>query len=622
MKKMKRIIVFSVAVALWIAGFALTQADLFIIVNGWNAGEFLPLLPFIASYLLVGFPVLRNAIRNLMDGNALDENFLMTIATIGAFAIREWEEAAGVMIFYTVGELIQDRAVDKSRASIEALLALKPDTARVKRGDNWEEVPAESVSAGALVMARAGERIPLDGIIEEGEGFIDASMLSGESKPVSVKAGGEVHSGAVSLDGVLIIRSTKSAENSSAAKIIRLIEQARENKAKPERFITVFARYYTPAVVGAAFLLAVIPPLLLNDPFSDWFKRALTLLVISCPCALVVSIPLGYFAGIGGLSRRGVMVKGASCLDALAKTEYAAFDKTGTLTKGEFSVQKIETAEGVSETLLLQTAALAERHSNHPIAKALMKAVSARNIEISGKSEKEKIRERAGRGLELNSEAGNILAGNKKLLEEHGAFVPEDDSNGTAVYIAKDGAYLGRILIGDAVKEGAARAIAELKRLGVKKTLMFTGDSAESAVSVAELLGVDETSAGLLPEDKLSALEKWTTRGLTIFVGDGVNDAPVLARADVGVSMGAGADIAVETADIIIMNSEPDRVPEAIFRARKIRRVITQNVIFALTAKIFCITLAVAGLANMWLALFADVGVALIAIFNAVRTLK
>jgi Cd2+/Zn2+-exporting ATPase len=641
----------------------------------------------LAAYVLAGLPVLKNAARNVLKGHALDENFLMAIATIGAFAIGEWAEAVGVMIFYMIGELIQDAAVSRSRSSIDALLALKPDTARVQSGNGWVEAAAETVAVGAIVLVRPGERIPIDGVVVEGAGLVDASMLSGESRPVGVQAGSEVMSGTVSLDGVLTIKTAKTADNSSAAKIVELVENAREAKAKPERFITAFARYYTPAVVGAAALLAVLPPVLGYGAFSAWLNRALILLVISCPCALVVSVPLGYFAGIGGLSRRGIMVKGASHLDPLARAEYVAFDKTGTLTQGEFAVAKIEAAPGVAERDLLEAAALAEQESNHPIAKAIKKAAKERGVlgptvsdtgvsasattavspmvsdtAVSSRAGTTAVsptvpdtphsrREIAGRGIELDD--GRILAGNRRLLEERGVFAadntasPASPVSGTAgelaympnfaspaspvsdtasaytpVYIAKDGAYLGRILIGDTVKEGAAEAAADLSRLGIKKTLMFTGDTRSSAMAVAAELGIGDVEAELLPQDKLVATEKWTRKGITVFVGDGINDAPVLARADVGIAMGSGSDVAIESADVIIMTSDPRRVVEAIARARAIRRIVTGNIVFALGAKALFIALAVLGLANMWLALIADVGVALAAILNSSRALR
>ncbi|GHV43694.1 cadmium transporter [Spirochaetia bacterium] len=631
----KRLVVFAAALALWITGFLLMQ---FGPVNGLL--RFLPLVPLAASYALAGLPVLRHAVRNLRRGRALDENFLMSIATIGAFAIGEWEEAVGVMIFYMIGEMIQEMAVNRSRSSINALLALKPDTARVQTAAGWAETSAGGVSPGALVLVRPGERIPLDGTVIEGSGSVDASMLTGESRPVPVAPDTEVRSGTLSVDGVLVIRTTRTAEDSSAARIIALVESATEAKARPERFITSFARWYTPIVVGAAALLALLPPLIIPGAhFAEWLYRALILLVISCPCALVVSVPLGYFAGIGGMSRRGIMVKGAVHLDTLNKTRFVAFDKTGTLTQGNFSLVALEPAAGIDSGALLETAVLAEAESNHPIAKAIRDYGKDRTTasaiqdgnSITANSNAA-YREIAGRGLELNYGGEVILAGNQGLLESHGILpIAGDGRNGeageaayTVVYVARDGKYYGRILIGDTVKDGAVEAVKTLAELGIEKTLMFTGDARLTAMETAGRLGIDQNhvAAELLPADKLAEVEKLTRTGTTVFVGDGINDAPVLARADVGIAMGSGADAAVEAADVIIMTSDPRRVSEAIHRSRRTRRIVMENVAFALGAKGIFITLAVLGLANMWIALIADVGVALLAILNSTRAMR
>jgi Cd2+/Zn2+-exporting ATPase len=605
-----KVAVFAVAVVLWLAGLGAMR------FFGESYGGLLPLIPFCAAYFLAGFPVLRNAARNLLGGKVFDENFLMSIATIGAFAIGEWEEAVGVMIFYMIGELIQEAAVSRSRASIDALLALKPDKARVLRDGQWVEVSAELAVVGDLVKVRSGERIPMDGVVVEGNSAVDMSMLSGEAAPIMAGVGVEVYSGTVSLDGVLTISATKIASESSAAKIVDLVRNARSAKAKPERFITTFARYYTPIIIVAAALIAVLPPLF-GAEWLIWLRRALVLLVISCPCALVVSVPLGYFAGIGGLSRRGVMVKGAVHLDSLARAQFVAFDKTGTLTRGEFSVVKVEPTDDCDDLSLLRLAALAESESNHPIAKAIKQAAGKSGVLGEG-GEQTGVHELAGLGVEMED---GVLVGNRKLLSERGVEVSAPRTIYTAVYVAKGGVYCGRILIGDAVKERSAEAIFALRRLGVSKTLMLTGDTREGALAVAEELGIDEVEAELLPVDKVSTVEKWARRGVTIFVGDGVNDAPVLARADVGGVMGSGADAAVEAADVVIMTNEPERVPEAIYRSRKIRALIIENVVFALVAKVLFITLAVFGIANMWLAIFADVGVCLIAILNSSRAL-
>ena len=612
----KRIIIFSAAFLFWILGIFLASYPLF--------RSF-----FLISWLLAGYPVIKNTIQNFFPGGGfrfsglLDENFLMSAATIGAFAIGEWEEAAGVMIFYMVGELIQEAAVGKSRSSINALLALKPDKARITDGDGWKEIAAEEVNPGSMIMVRPGERIPLDGIITEGKSSVDLSMLTGESKPLLLKEGDEVRSGTVSLDGILLIKTTKSAGDSSAAKIIELVQAARDAKAKPERFISAFARVYTPLVVGSAVLLAVLPPLLIPGAvFSDWLYRALILLVISCPCALVVSIPLGYFAGIGGMSRRGIMVKGALHLDSLGKVKYAAFDKTGTLTNGKFSIVAVESAPGISKINLIESAVLAERESNHPIARAIIEEFGR------GKEDyKYSLTEIAGQGVELEYNGTRILAGNRRLMESHSidiSFLVPNKENAdayTQVYIARNSTYMGRILIGDALKEGAAEAIKKLNDLGIKST-MLTGDTHSSATEAALQLGINSVEAELLPVDKLEKVDILAKTGITAFIGDGINDAPVLARSHVGIAMGGGADVAVEAADVIIMTDDPGRVPEAILRARKTQGIIAGNVAFALAAKTIFIILAGFGLANMWIALFADVGVALIAILNSTRALR
>jgi Cd2+/Zn2+-exporting ATPase len=612
---LRRVAVFASALCLWAAGLALLR---------WGpAGallRYLPLLPFAAAYLLAGLPVLRRAFRQLRRGKAVDENFLMSIATLGAFAVGDWEEAVGVMIFYMIGELIQEAAVLRSRRSIRALLALKPDSARRREGGAWVEVEAGAVAVGDELLVRPGERIPVDGLVLEGSGSIDASMLTGESRPLEVKAGAELQSGTVNLDGLLTLRALRNAEHSQAAKIIALVESARESKASPERFITAFARWYTPIVVGFAAILALAPPLLIpGAQFQDWLYRALILLVISCPCALVVSIPLGYFAGIGGLSRRGIMVKGAVHLDSLYKARYVAFDKTGTLTEGKFAITALEPAAGESGAALLEAALAAEGGSNHPIARAIQSGCAERGISVpeGGGSG---YREIAGYGVE----AGPVLAGNRRFLESRGVALAGGlaEAAGTAVYVARNGRYLGRILIGDRDREGAAEAVSRLRRLGIRETVMFTGDARRPAEEAARRMGISEVRAELLPQDKLEAMEELTSRGVSVFVGDGINDAPVLARADVGIAMGGGSDAAVEAADVIIMTDDPRRVPEAIERARRTRRIVVQNTVFALASKAVFIALAVMGKSNMWLALLADVGVALLAVVNATRALK
>jgi len=634
----KRTAAFAAALSLWALGILLGHfgsfQDLFAAVQNLLSAssmaflsKFLSFAFFFASWLLAGLPVLKNAVKNLLSNKnkVLDENFLMSVATIGAFAVGEWAEAAAVMIFYMVGEIIQDAAIDKSRSSIDALLAVRPDKARIGDGETWKEIPAGEVAPGSLIMIRPGERIPLDGIVTDGKSSVDASMLTGESRPVAVVTGSEVFSGTLAIDGVLKVKTTKNAGESSASRIIQMVESAKEAKAKPERFITAFARWYTPIVVGAAVLLAILPPLLISGArFTEWFYRALILLVISCPCALVVSVPLGYFAGIGGMSRRGIMVKGATYMDSLNKVKNVAFDKTGTLTKGKFAIAAFEPAPGVSKETLLETAVVAESESNHPIARAILECAGA-----GVKSEPDAVRsEIAGKGVECVSGSETILAGSRRLLESrlNGANIPsggEDTGKEgyTPVYIAKNDKYLGCILIGDSLKDGAVETIARLRKMGILNT-MLTGDTRFSAMEVASQLGIDSVKAELLPEDKLKEVENLAHLGTTVFVGDGINDAPVLARSNVGIAMGSGADAAVEAADVIIMTDDPRRVPEAIERARKTRRIVMGNIAFALGAKGLFLVLAGLGIANMWVALVADVGVALAAVLNSTRALK
>lgn len=633
-----RVVIFGVAAALWAAGIGLELLRL----DG--VFRYAPLVPFVLAYALAGAPVLRDAVRNLARGHALDENFLMSIATIGAFAVGEWEEAVGVMIFYMIGELVQEAAVLRSRRSIDALLSLKPDRARLRAGDGWMDASPDDVPVGSTVLVRPGERIPLDGVVLEGGGTIDSSMLSGEATPVRVAPGMEVRSGTTAVDGVLTIRTTRLAGESSAARIIELVENASHAKAKTERFITIFARYYTPAVVGVALLVAVVPPLFVPGArFADWLYRALIMLVISCPCALVVSVPLGYFGGIGGMSRRGILVKGAVHLDALAAARRVVFDKTGTLTEGRFSLRSLRPAAGVEDGDLLALAAAAEAQSNHPVATAIVAAArdSAGNgVEpLSGSA----FREIAGRGVQATVDGRTVLVGNERLLADAGIPVPAAlpaasltrtgmaagtagvaaEDAWTASHVAADGAYLGKILVGDAIKTTSAAAVEKLFSLGVRETVMLTGDGQAAAAAVSGALGLSSYHAGLLPEDKLTRLEAISVgEGRTLFVGDGINDAPVLARSDVGIAMGSGADAAVEAADVVLMTDDPLRVGEAIERSRRTRTIVMQNVVFALAFKGVFLALGAAGLANMWEAVIADVGVALVAVLNSTRALK
>jgi Cd2+/Zn2+-exporting ATPase len=603
--------------------------------------HYIPLFLFAFSWAASGDEVIKNAALGFKRGlgNALDENFLMTAASFGAFAIGEWAEAAAVMLFYNIGETIEEHAIGKSTDSITKLLALKPDTARVlsdcspencpfckagvphdKHAD-WQTMPAEAIEIGSEIQVRPGERIPLDGIVKEGSAEIDQSMLTGESAPVPVCSGSEVSSGTLCLNSILHILTTKTAGNSSAARIIELVKSARDAKSRPERFITNFARVYTPVVLVLAVLIAVVPPVFFDQPLKTWLYRALIILVISCPCALVVSVPLTYFAGIGGMSRRGILVKGAIHLDTLAKTKICAFDKTGTLTEGKFSVTEILPAEGASKDTLLQTASLVEAGSNHPIAKAIVDYLKTPPPPQTWST----YREIAGLGIFAVENGVEYFAGSSRLLDEHGIKAP-DAYGGTCVYVGRAGVYLGCIVLGDALKPGAKEALSSLKKLGITKNVMLTGDNASSAAETRKSLSgeLDSTQAGLLPQGKLDAVEKLLSEGPVLYAGDGINDAPVLARADVGIAMGrldggGAADASLEAADVIIAGADIAKVPEAISRAKKTRTIVIENVSFALASKALFLGLAAFGIANMWLAIIADVGVCLLAILNASR---
>lgn len=578
---------------------------------------------FTMSYLLVGWKVLKNAFVNSIHGNVFDENFLIAIATLGAFAIREYPEAVGVMLFYIVGEFFQDLAVNRSRRSIKALLALKAEYANLKVGGKIVKVKPEELKVGDIIVIKPGERVPVDGIIIEGSSNVDTSALTGESVPRTVKEGEEILSGMVNLSGLLTVKVTKELKESTISRILELVENASARKAKTEKLITRFARYYTPAVVGLAALIALIPPLAFGEPFSDWFYRALVLLVISCPCALVLSIPLGYFGGIGKSAREGILVKGSNFLDALSKATIVAFDKTGTLTKGVFKVTKIETRNGFTEEEIIKFAALAEAHSNHPIAKAIKEAYG-KEINEAEIKEHENI---AGHGVKARIDGVEVMVGNDRLLHR---FNIEHDTcrvKGTVAHVVINGKYAGYIIISDEIKEDAPIAVRDLKRLGVKRVVMVTGDNREVAAEIAKQLGLDSFYAELLPEDKVKIIEELekekAPNDKIVFVGDGINDAPVLARADVGVAMGAlGSDAAIETADVVIMDDKPAKLPTGIRIARKTQRIVWQNIVFALGVKLAFISLGILGEATMWEAVFADVGVALIAVFNAMRILR
>lgn len=587
----------------------------------FSIAEYVVLMP---AYLISGWSVLSTAGRNILKGHVFDENFLMSIATLGAIAIHELPEAVAVMLFFQVGELFQDYAVGRSRRSIKSLLEVRPDTANLKVDGDVREVSPESVSVDDIILVRPGEKVPLDGEILEGRSQIDTSALTGESVPRSVAVGETVLSGTINQSGVLTVRVTKPFNKSSISRILELVENASSKKADTEKFITRFARYYTPVVVFLSLAVAILPPLLVpGATHSEWVYRALVLLVISCPCGLVISIPLGYFGGIGGAAKRGILVKGSTFLDALTQVNTVVFDKTGTLTKGNFRVTQVVPKNGLDEHKLLALAAKVESQSNHPVAQSIVKAYG-QSIDESVVSDYEEI---AGHGIRAHLDNQTVLAGNDRLL--HRENIPHDvcTVDGTVAHIAVDGQYAGRIIIADELKEDAALAITSLQDRGIT-TAMLTGDSQSVADSVSKKLGLDQYRAELLPEDKVTALEEFLSRAVkekrkVVFVGDGINDSPVIARADVGMAMGGlGSDAAIETADVVIMTDAPSKVAEAIVIARRTLRIVWQNIILAMTVKALFIALGAIGLATLWEAVFADVGVALLAILNAGRILR
>jgi len=588
----------------------------------WNFGFKFSL--FLISYLLVGGEVLLRAGKNILRGQVFDENFLMAIATLGAFAIKEFPEGVAVMLFYQIGEYFQDRAVNRSRRSIKALLDIRPDYANLTTGEEINRVSPEEVKLGDLIIIKPGERVPLDGRVLDGEAMLDTSALTGESVPRKAKPGDDVLSGFINKDGILKVQVTKEYGESTIAKILDLVQNAGSKKAPTENFITKFAHYYTPVVVIAALAIALVPPLFIEGAvFSQWIYRALVFLVISCPCALVISIPLGFFGGIGSASKRGILIKGGNYLEALNQIDSVVFDKTGTLTKGVFKVTVITPEAFFTDEEVLQYAAYAEFYSNHPIAQSIIKAYGQK----VNKDEIEGFNELSGHGIKVKYQGKEILAGNAKLMKREGVSFKEWKEGGTVVYIAVDGQFAGSIIISDEVKEDALLTIKELKKAGIKKLVMLTGDNQATGQRVGRELEMDEVYAELLPTQKVEMLEKLvhekTGRGVVVFVGDGLNDAPVLARADVGVAMGGlGSDAAIEAADIVLMTDEPAKIAEAISIAGKTRRVVWQNIIFSVGVKILVLLLGAGGLATLWEAVFADVGVALIAVFNAMRLLR
>ena len=585
----------------------------------------------VASYVIVGYDVILKAVKNIMRGKVFDENFLMTIATFGAFGLKDFDEAAAVMLFYQIGELFQSYAVNQSRKSISDLMDIRPDYANVKRDGKIETVDPEEVSVDDIIVVKAGERVPLDSIVIEGHSSLDTSALTGESVPRDVGEGDPLLSGCININGLITAKVTREYGESTVSKVLDLVENASSKKSTSENFITKFAKYYTPTVVISAVLLSLIPPAFLAltgggsffSLFPDWFKRSLIFLVISCPCALVISIPLSFFGGIGGAAKRGILVKGSNYLEAIAQADTIVFDKTGTLTKGVFVVEEAHPADHVTKEELIEMAAYAECYSSHPIAQSLRKAYG-KEIDQSQVTE---VTEIAGKGLSAKVGGKTIYAGNKKLMEQIGIDCPDAVAYATVVYVAVETSYAGYIIINDVVKDDSAKAISGLKDIGIKKTVMLTGDSKASGERIGKMLGLDEIYTQLLPGDKVEMVEKLlaeeSEKSRLAFVGDGINDAPVLARADIGIAMGGlGSDAAIEAADIVLMTDEPSKIVTAIRIAKKTLGIAHQNTVFALVIKIGVMILGALDMANMWAAVFADVGVAVIAILNSLRALN
>lgn len=625
-KRCNRIIV---ALILFAAIMALDKSGLLARLTGSAAEPYVAFVLYLIPFLISGYDVLIKAARNIRRGEAFDEAFLMTVATLGAFATilfpnaeSQAAEGCAVMLFYQVGELFQSYAVGKSRKSISAMMDIAPDYANIERNGSLEEVNPNEVAVGSIIVVKPGERVPIDGIVTEGTSQLGTAALTGESIPRHVEAGAEVISGCINMTGILRVRTTKPFGESTVSRILELVENASEKKARTENFITRFARIYTPAVVFAALALAIIPPILGMGPWVDWLMRGLTFLVVSCPCALVISVPLSFFGGIGGASRVGVLVKGSNYLELLSKVDTVVFDKTGTLTSGTFNVVAVHPEAGVDPDYVLSNAAYAEAFSDHPIAVSIRAA-------YSGKIDQARIhdvREESGHGITAHVDEHVVLVGNDKLMAEHGLSWHECDLIGTILHVTVDGVYAGHIVIADVIKDDAAQTIQELHKSGVKRCIMLTGDRNDVAQAVGTRLGLDEVHAQLLPEDKVNAVEDLLSHeeeGKKLaFVGDGINDAPVLMRADVGIAMGAmGSDAAIEAADVVLMDDKPSKIAVAIQVARKTMGIVWQNIIFALGVKLLILILAALGIANMWLAVFGDVGVAMIAILNAMRAM-
>jgi Cd2+/Zn2+-exporting ATPase len=595
-----------------------------VLLSVFKAPVVIETIAFIIAYLLAGYEVLLSAVKNIVKGKVFDENFLMGVASLGAFLIGDQVEAISVLVFYGIGELLQDLAVARSKKNITGLMDIRPDYANMIRENEIVTVAPEEVKPGDRIAVKPGERIPLDGVILKGNSFLDTRALTGESVPREVMPGDTVLSGTINTSGLLEVEVTKSFEEATVNRILELVQNAGSKKAQSEKFITKFARYYTPAVVYAALAVAVLPPLFGFGSFTVWIYRALSFLIISCPCALVISIPLSFFGGIGGGAKQGILVKGGNYLDALQKVDTVVFDKTGTLTKGVFRVARVNTAAGVTREELLRLAAAAEKHSIHPIAQSITEYCI--HEMIADGEEPLQINELAGHGVIALMKEGTVYAGNDKLMQKYGIAIPEAMILGSIVHVALDQKYFGYILISDELKAGVKDTISMLKQLGVKKTVMLTGDHESSAQEIAELSGVDEYRAELLPQDKVAWFDQYKAAmadgGRIIFVGDGINDAPVLAGADIGIAMGGvGSDAAIEAADVVIMNDDIGKLVTAIRIARKTKRIVLQNIIFALGVKLLIMILAFFGITSIWFAIFADVGVALIALLNAVRAM-
>lgn len=617
-KKQKKVLIRIIISAVLVVGFNFIPVE----------NPYIKLALFMIPYLIIGYDILKKAVMGIVHGQVFDENFLMAVATVGAIALGEYLEGTAVMLFYQIGELFQSYAVGKSRRNITALMDIRPDYANVELDGELKQVDPDEVAVGSVITVQPGEKVPIDGVIVSGSSTLNTSALTGESLPREAAEGDEVISGCVNMSGVLRIRTTKEFGESTVSKILDLVENSSMKKSRSENFITRFAKYYTPAVCIGALALALVPPvvnLLLGNPagWSDWLIRALTTLVISCPCALVISIPLSFFGGIGGASAKGILVKGSNYLEALSQTAYVVCDKTGTLTKGVFEVTYMEAADGISQEELLETAAYAENYSNHPISKSLKEAYR-KPIDPAGVTDVEEI---GGHGVTAVVNGRRAAVGNVKLMKKLNIPYLVPEKTGTEVHVAIDGKYAGYILISDVIKDNAKAAVSGLKSAGVKQVVMLTGDAKKVADSVAAELGVDVVKSELLPADKVGEVEKLLAakdkKEKLAFVGDGVNDAPVLSRADLGIAMGAlGADAAIEAADIVLMDDDPEKIATAINISRKTLRIVHQNIVFALAVKFICLGLGAVGTLNMWWAIFADVGVMILAVLNATRALK